>query len=129
METKKFDKWFEISSDGTVRSLDRCINGRWFFGKTLSPRLNNGRGLQVHCNLSTGKSRFLYVAKLVYCAFCTKGDDDILSLYDSMEGQVVIHKDGNLCNNAFDNLALEDKGVILNEAVARNKKRIKVVKE
>ena len=129
MNSKKFDNWYEIYENGTVCSLQRQIGNRWFDGKTLKPRLNNGRGMQVHCRLSTGEDRYLYVAKLVYCAFCTKGNEDILSLYDSLDDDVIVHNDGDLTNNHYTNLSLGNRGVILNEAVARNKARIKVNKD
>ena len=120
MRSIKFDDYYEVYENGSVCSLDRQINGKWYHGKLLKPHYNNERGYRVHCRLSTGEDKYIYVGKLVYSAFHGKGD--IMAKYEAIESEVIIHKDGNLANNDIKNLELASKGAILNESVAKNKR-------
>ena len=124
MNMRKFDAFYEVYENGEVFSLDRISNGRRYQAKRIKPR-DIERGSQVHLHLSDGSDRFIAVAKLVYIAFTVdkNREKDILKLYDSMDNYVVVHKDGDIFNNSFDNLELEQKGVILNTAIANKKSK------
>lgn len=98
-QVKQFDDWFEVTDTGVVYSLPRVINGRRYTGKKLTPR-DSGRGLQVHCRLSTGEDKYLAVDRLVYSTFSGK---------KLKESDTIIHIDGDYTNNNFSNLALADK--------------------
>lgn len=131
MRSVKFDDYYVIFENGFVFSLDRIISGKHYQARRITPR-QNARGDQVHLHLSTGEDKFFSLAKLVYISFTVNEDraKDILKLYDSLENWVVTHKDGDIRNNSFDNLELENKGVIINYARAQRKdKKIKVEKE
>ena len=93
---KQFDKFYEVSDLGEVYSVSRISNGKRYSGKRIKPR-DCGRGLQVHCHLSTGEDKFLLVDRLVFATF-----NDITLTEDDN----IIHLDGDLYNNKLENLAL-----------------------
>jgi len=94
----EYHNFYEVSSNGLVRSLDRRIKSatgqfRLVKGRTLIPR-NNGCGYHFVTLCKNGETRNYYVHRLVASAFVPN------------EGQknYVNHIDGNPINNKVKNL-------------------------
>lgn len=93
-----YEGFYEISSHGSVRSVDRNItykDGREYFykGKTLVPRVDRVGCKYVHLYIN-GKRRAFTIHRLVAIAFI----ENIENLSD------VNHIDGNRLNNRVSNL-------------------------
>ena len=93
-----FEGWYEISSFGRVRSLDRTVyfknnkGKRTYKGKILKQKYHNGYAL---VNLNKNKKlSVLYIHRLVAETFLVKQDEKC----------VVNHIDGVKSNNNVDNL-------------------------
>lgn len=88
-----YEKYYEISSEGRVRSFDRIVaSGRLRRGRTLSQAVVTGY-MQV-CLCVLGESKKFYTHVLVALSFIGSKPD----------GLEVNHKDGNKSNNSVDNL-------------------------
>lgn len=131
-EKFRFDDYYEVSTLGEVFSLDREVpfgrnRTRFVNGSKLKPH-QTGRGLQVHCHLSTGEDVYLSLAKLVYYAFCTDrsrtATNFLQDFLNFAESEVIVHIDGNMDNNRVDNLSLESKATVFMTSIENYKKRL-----
>lgn len=93
-----YEELYEASSEGRIRSVDREVADRGGVyiakGKVLKPVMNKGY-LRVGLH-EEGKTKWFYVHRLVYSAFCGK----IPGGYD------VNHIDEDKTNNRLENLNL-----------------------
>ncbi|UXO93890.1 HNH endonuclease [Pseudanabaena phage Pan2] len=99
LPVKGYEKSYEVSSLGRIRSLDRFVNLRQGLkrkapGKLMNPSVNNQGYLTVTLGAESGPKNYK-LHKLVATAF----------LGEPKEGQEVRHLDGNPQNNAIENLA------------------------
>lgn len=91
-------RYFEVSSDGRVRSTDRYVNTRWskprlLRGRILPMRLDKDGYWKVTLNWES-KTQTPFVHRLVARAFIGK----------CPKGQQVRHRDGNPANSDVNNL-------------------------
>lgn len=87
--------YLEVSSHGSVRSIDRIAKNGLFFikGKILKKQLLKSGRYYVHC-YDKNKQKNIAVHKLVALAF----------IGDRPKGLVINHIDGNKINNRVENL-------------------------
>jgi len=93
-DVKNYEGFYQVSSYGRVRSLDRMVNNRMRRGKVLSNKKTNGNGYLMCTLCKDGIQLNHYVHRLVASAFCEKLDDSF----------VVNHIDSNVKNNKYSNL-------------------------
>jgi hypothetical protein len=85
---------YEVSTHGSIRSVDRYVNGRFIPGRLMKQAVAK-KALKV--NLCTGIrsiSKTFTVGHLVLITF----------VCDKPEGTRALHRDGNMYNNKVDNL-------------------------
>ena len=90
---KGYEGHYEVSSLGRVRSLDRMICGKRKNSTILKPRISISSSHEYVLSLDSKLRRFVG-HKLVADAFLKPLDFETR----------IIHKDGDRCNNAADNL-------------------------
>jgi hypothetical protein len=93
-----YEGWYEISSLGNVRSLDRKVDfedGRYatYKGKPIK-RVINSNGYYVTSIWKNSKSKIIYIHRLVA--------DNFIPNPNNLN--IVNHKDGNKLNNSIENL-------------------------
>lgn len=93
-----YDGIFQVSNLGSVRSVDRFVNGaygkRWIKGKYFKPVLNKSDGYLRVVFMVDGVSKRHYVHRLIANAFLPKINGK----------EYVNHIDGNKLNNSISNL-------------------------
>lgn len=92
-----YEKRYEVSNDGRVRSLRRRIQwgrGHWFVGGRLVAANLNGRGYLKVKLWRKNKAQTMPVHRVVLEAFVGR----------RARGTVACHRDGNKKNNALRNL-------------------------
>ncbi len=113
-DVPEFDGYIKVSSFGRVWSLPRLVHsldGHYYHTRelirkqTLAKRYNSytkdyREQLYVHIRYE-GKSRHFCVNRLVYCLFIKPIDFE-------QDGLMVVHKDGDNCNNRSSNLDAMD---------------------
>ena len=122
---KGYEKYYEVSTFGNVRSLDRFIKCETIFGnnknfikkgRLLKPRTSKSRGLETgyYRVMLNGKNKCVH--KLVAEAFIPNPENK----------PQVDHIDGDVCNNKVFNLRWVTQKENNNNIITLSKKRRKV---
>lgn len=72
-QVKGYEGYYEVSSIGNVRSVDRMVNGRQLRGHDIS-RIGKPNGYEYVCLNRDGRKKSMYVHRLVAEAFCEHED-------------------------------------------------------
>lgn len=88
-----YEGFYEISNYGNVRSVDRVLNNRIYYGKNLKPHINRSGYSMIHLTKNC-KSKFKAVHRLVATHF----------VLNPFNFEFVNHLDCNKQNNTIENL-------------------------
>ena len=114
-DIKGYEGWYQVSSQGRVRSLDRFINCTHNGKRKVSGRVlvgsNAGRGYVMVILTKNSKQTYKYVHRLVAEAFIPNPDNL----------PQVNHKDENKTNNCVDNLEWCDNLYNINYGTVRER--------
>lgn len=111
-----YEGYYQVSSEGKIRSLDRVINGRLIKGKKIKPK-HDGKGYLVLALCKGGKQKYYKVNRLVALTF----------LPNPKKFPCTNHKDCNPTNNRVENLEWCDYTYNNHYANRIEKARIKMV--